>query len=174
MKKIFFTLIAFFMFSVVTFAYNTETILGDIFELKYSAISDGHYFNEYIQPKETYNKWTKIFSVYEFPKNKTALESVKDLAQLARQQGATDAQYTTCPQNSGCQGLVIFTASNGSIKEFNVWKYKDYPNRIIANQYAVRFLVNQNISASQKQMIIKDFLKVPMKDVKNFKFDNPN
>ena len=163
-----------FMFSGVTFAKIFETILGDNFELKYSAISNGHYFNEYIQPKETYNQWTKMFSVYEYPRNKTALESVKGLAQLARQQGATDAQYATCSQNSDCQGIAIFTVSNGVINEFNVWKYKDYPNRIIANQYAVRFPVNQNMNTLKFKTIINDFLKLPMKDVKNFKFDNPN
>lgn len=164
----------FFCFSGVTFAKNTETILGDNFELKYSTISNGHYFNEYVQPKETYNQWTKMFSVYEFPKIITALEYVKGVAQFARQQGATDAQYATCPQNADCNGIAIFTASNGVIKEFNVWKYKDYPNRIIANQYAVRFSVNQNMNPLKMKTIVNDFLKVPMKDVKNFKFDNPN
>jgi len=175
MKK--FSILVLLMFGVLISAVANETkqILGNNFVLKYSAKDGGHYFNEYVMPNETYNNWTKLFSVYEFPKNSTAMQSAKGLAQMAnsRYDGA-DAQFTACPKNSDCNAMVTFTAYNGSIKEFNVWKYKDYPDRILANQYAIRVSANKNFDSQNIYNIVRDFVKLNMEDVKNIKVDNPN
>ena len=174
MKKFMLLSAILLLFVGVSYAENTKQILGDNFVLKYSAKDNGHYFNEYVMPNENYNRWTKLFSVYEFPKNATAMQSAKGLAQMAnsRYDGA-DAQFNACPKNSDCNALVTFTAYNGSIKEFNVWKYKDYSNRLLANQYAIRIPANQKFDSQKIYNIVKDFAKLNMEDVKNISVDNP-
>ena len=138
---------------------------GKKFELLYSKKTDDSYINEYYKELETYNNWTEMLAIHQFPKAESPVIQVKELKKYLDANGCPNNMKIDYMNNKAIIEFVIESKKRVPvIIEYNIFKYKMTENGVLAEQYAKRYIArtafeqeyaDQDIEKNQKKIIKK-------------------
>ena len=171
MKKIF-TFVLIMLFSVnCSFAKNIDTkkikFNGTNYYLLYSAVNPEHngYLNEYYKLGETYNLWSEMVALHQFPNAYSPLDRVKKFREYLASIECPSALTFNDKKNIAMIDFLLIQQIKGrTLMEFNIFKYqKSNKSGSNALQYARRYVAN---NAMEVEYIKRDFEKNRKKLIK--------
>lgn len=119
---------------------ESVTFDGQTLKLAFEGSNPGSTMKEYIPDGETFETWTKLAGIFEYPEHDDPMALVQAVDKLLKEKNPQAQSAILENEKTGDVTIDFITwPEDGSFVEFNVFKYhKNGNDGVIAWQYAVR------------------------------------
>ena len=149
MKRIFFTILAFFMVQNICFSEEIH-FDNEVYKLKYSSIAPQTkgYGNEYFRSSENVGNWTKMIGVYYYPEEKDPVKYAENFDKTV--ENTENSVLLKLIENKKADKAAISFLVNGCENakkyfEYDIYRFEKNPNKgIMVLKYAVKHYFTNN------------------------------
>ncbi len=143
MKRIFFTILAFFMVHNICFSEEIH-FDNEVYKLKYSALAPNTngYGNEYFRNSENVGNWNKMIGVYYYPEVSNPLKYAEDFDKTV--ENTDNSILLKLIENKKADKAAISFLVNGCENakkyfEYDIYRFEKNPNKgMMVLKYAVK------------------------------------